>query len=32
MNPQEIEQKLTDWMINFVERSHPGLGNRPDQF
>lgn len=29
MNPQEIEQKLTDWMINFVERPHPGLGNWP---
>ena len=29
MNPQEIEQKLTDWMVNFVEKPHPGLGNWP---
>jgi len=27
MTPQEIEQKLTDWMVNFVEKPHPGLGN-----
>jgi hypothetical protein len=29
MTPQEIEQKLTDWMVNFVEKPHPGLGNWP---
>lgn len=26
MTPEEIEQKLTDWMVNFVEQSHRGLG------
>jgi len=26
MDPQEIEQKLTDWMVDFVEQPHPGLG------
>jgi hypothetical protein len=26
MTPEEIEQKLTDWMVDFVERPHPGLG------
>ena len=26
MTPEEIEQKLTDWMVNFVEHPHPGLG------
>ena len=26
MTPEEIEQKLTDWMVNFVEQPHPGLG------
>ena len=26
MAPEEIEQKLTDWMVDFVERPHPGLG------
>ena len=26
MDPQDIEQKLTDWMVNFVEQPHPGLG------
>lgn len=26
MNTQDIEQKLTDWMVNFVEKPHPGLG------
>jgi hypothetical protein len=26
MTPKEIEQKLTDWMVNFVEQPHPGLG------
>ena len=26
MTPEEIEQKLTDWMVNFVEKPHPGLG------
>jgi hypothetical protein len=29
MTPEEIEQKLTDWMVNFVEQPHPGLGNWP---
>ena len=29
MTPEEIEQKLTDWMVNFVERPHAGLGNWP---
>jgi uncharacterized ubiquitin-like protein YukD len=26
MTPEEIEQKLTDWMVNFVEQPHPRLG------
>ena len=26
MTPEEIEQKLTDWMVNFVEQPHSGLG------
>lgn len=26
MTPEEIEQKLTDWMVDFVEQPHPGLG------
>ena len=26
MDPQDIEKKLTAWMVNFVERPHPGLG------
>ena len=26
MTPEEIEQKLTDWMVNFVEQPHPSLG------
>ena len=26
MTPEEIEQKLTEWMVNFVEQPHPGLG------
>jgi hypothetical protein len=26
MTPEEIEQKLTAWMVNFVEQPHPGLG------
>jgi len=26
MNSQDLEQKLTDWMVNFVEKSHPSLG------
>ena len=25
MTAQDIEQKLTAWMVNFVERPHPGL-------
>ena len=29
MSPAEIESKLIDWMINFVEQPHPGLGNWP---
>ena len=27
MTPEEIEQKLTDWMVDFVEQPHPGLGH-----
>jgi hypothetical protein len=26
MTPEEIEQKLTDWMVDFVEQPHRGLG------
>jgi hypothetical protein len=26
MTSEEIEQKLTDWMVDFVEQPHPGLG------
>jgi hypothetical protein len=26
MSPEEIEQKLTEWMVNFVEQPHPSLG------
>ena len=26
MTPEEIEQKLTDWIVNFVEQPHLGLG------
>ena len=29
MDPQDIEKKLTEWMVNFIERPHPGLGNWP---
>ena len=29
MNLQDQEQKLIEWMINFVEKPHPGLGNWP---
>jgi len=29
MIPEEIEKVLTDWMFNFVEQPHPGLGNWP---
>jgi hypothetical protein len=29
MTPQEIEQKLTDWMIDFVEKPHTSLNNWP---
>jgi hypothetical protein len=26
MTPQDIEKKLTEWMVDFVEQPHPGLG------
>lgn len=29
MTPEELEKQLTDWMVNFVEQPHPGLGNWP---
>ena len=29
MTTQDLEQKLTDWLVNFVEKPHPGLGNWP---
>jgi hypothetical protein len=29
MIPEEIEQKLTEWMADFVEQPHPGLKNWP---
>lgn len=29
MTPEEIEQRLTDWIVNFVEQPHPGLGDWP---
>lgn len=29
MTPSELESKLTDWMVDFVEKPHPGLNNWP---
>jgi hypothetical protein len=26
MSPQDLEQKLTEWLVDFVEQPHPGLG------
>jgi hypothetical protein len=29
MTSKDLESKLTEWMVNFVEQPHPGLGNWP---
>jgi hypothetical protein len=29
MTPQDLESKLIEWMINFVEKPHPSLNNWP---
>jgi hypothetical protein len=31
MHQEEISQQLLKWMEEFVEQSHPGLGNWPDE-